>query len=503
MIDPSLSLQVQPIKLESPLDNAGKALTLRQLMLSTQKEQQGLDDSASLKSIYAQAGNDPKTLEDLLYKGGFGQQALAQKKDALANRNVQSEIDQRASGVAKDKAARAAQLTQGFLNLPDDQKPIQYANLVAQWNAEGLGPKPLENEPFNPSFIPHMQMIANSGLSVQDAQTRADEARAAGVGQPIVKPLDTTQPQGVPLDDLPTPPTEAPSPTADRIHPLTTVDAKSAVETPDELRAQARELEKQGNAVARQSAKDKRAEANALEARNLAAKKDEEAAPITRTVAIGKVNGADMEQLFQWNKDKKQWDKQGEPRPIFNPNALVSIDNYPAPTPAMDKNGKPKLVQFKKNGEIRETDYSPIQSSNNDERLAAGFFDRMTASEKIMEDVGKRGFPTYTTSVAGSVPIVGKSAERAVQSADQQKYRQAQEDWVRSKLRKESGAAIGVHEMDDEIRTYFPQPGDSESVIEQKTASRKIAMNAMRRSAGPAWQSTPSEDEGWSIKPVK
>ena len=71
-------------------------------------------------------------------------------------------------------------------------------------------------------------------------------------------------------------------------------------------------------------------------------------------------------------------------------------------------------------------------------------------------------------------------------SAEGQQYRQAQEDWVRAKLRRESGAAIGVTEMADEIRNYFPQPGDGPDVIEQKARARATASEAMVRAAGRA-----------------
>ena len=54
----------------------------------------------------------------------------------------------------------------------------------------------------------------------------------------------------------------------------------------------------------------------------------------------------------------------------------------------------------------------------------------------------------------------------------------------RAKLRKESGAVIADEEMDREIRVYFPQLGDSTAVISQKRDSRKVAQDAMIRSAG-------------------
>jgi hypothetical protein len=92
---------------------------------------------------------------------------------------------------------------------------------------------------------------------------------------------------------------------------------------------------------------------------------------------------------------------------------------------------------------------------------------------------------TIATAV-GAIPLVGGVAERSLMTPAQQQVRQAQEDWVRSKLRKESGAVIGDEEMAREIKTYFPQIGDSPEVIAQKSRSRQIAINAMKTSAGNA-----------------
>jgi len=107
---------------------------------------------------------------------------------------------------------------------------------------------------------------------------------------------------------------------------------------------------------------------------------------------------------------------------------------------------------------------------------ASGFLLRMNEAEKILtpiEAAGKQ--PGFVSKAAGSVPFVGSMAQTLLTGEDTQKYRQAQEDWVRAKLRKESGAVIGADEMADEIKTYFPQPGESQGVIEQKRQSRQRA----------------------------
>jgi hypothetical protein len=118
---------------------------------------------------------------------------------------------------------------------------------------------------------------------------------------------------------------------------------------------------------------------------------------------------------------------------------------------------------------------------------AAGYASRMIEAEKIIDTAppqAQRVGPLAAT--VGALPLVGGVGERLMMTPEQQQVRQAQEDWVRSKLRKESGAVIGDEEMSREIKTYFPQIGDSPPVIAQKARARQIAINAMQTSAGPA-----------------
>lgn len=118
------------------------------------------------------------------------------------------------------------------------------------------------------------------------------------------------------------------------------------------------------------------------------------------------------------------------------------------------------------------------------ERKDAGFAARMRQSGALLEEIGASGQPTFGTAAVGQIPAVGGVTERLAQSAAQQKYRQAQEDWVRAKLRKESGAVIGKEEMDQEIATYFPRPGDGPDVVAQKAKQRELATSAMEYAAG-------------------
>ncbi len=120
------------------------------------------------------------------------------------------------------------------------------------------------------------------------------------------------------------------------------------------------------------------------------------------------------------------------------------------------------------------------------ERNAAGYLMRMQEATKLLDQFEGKGSASYGSQVAGAIPLIGGLARRAVMSPEQQQYRQAQEDWVRAKLRKESGASIATDEMDREIETYFPMPGEGKEVIAQKRKARATANAAMRQSSGRA-----------------
>jgi hypothetical protein len=123
---------------------------------------------------------------------------------------------------------------------------------------------------------------------------------------------------------------------------------------------------------------------------------------------------------------------------------------------------------------------------------AFGFAQRMERANSILPPLEASGsYPGVGSAMAGAIPFVGGAAQRTVQSPDVQRYQQAASDWIRAKLRKESGAAIGVDEANQEYATYFPMSGDSAAVIEQKRQARLLATEAMKMSAGKTYTSPP------------
>lgn len=139
------------------------------------------------------------------------------------------------------------------------------------------------------------------------------------------------------------------------------------------------------------------------------------------------------------------------------------------------------------------------------ERMASGFASRMVNAEGILKGIKvgdqKSGL---VEGAVGMLPFTGDALAQGVRSLplvgseERQKALQASMDWVRAKLRKESGAVIGPKEMEDEIKTYFPMIGDGPEVVKQKNDARRIATEGMITNAGKAYKAKaakPKEDE--------
>lgn len=119
---------------------------------------------------------------------------------------------------------------------------------------------------------------------------------------------------------------------------------------------------------------------------------------------------------------------------------------------------------------------------------AAGYAQRMELAQSIIGNLPAGSQPGAGSATLSMIPFVGGAAARTVQSPATQQYDQAAQDWIRAKLRKESGAAIGADEMKQEYATYFPQVGDAPEKIAQKAEARRVATLSMQKSAGKAYE---------------
>jgi hypothetical protein len=122
------------------------------------------------------------------------------------------------------------------------------------------------------------------------------------------------------------------------------------------------------------------------------------------------------------------------------------------------------------------------------ETNAAGFAQRMELAQSIISGLPAGSQPGAGTRTLEAIPFVGGALARSGQNVQTQQFDQAAQDWIRAKLRKESGAAIGVDEARQEYATYFPVVGDSPEKIAQKAEARRVVTEGMKKSAGKAYE---------------
>lgn len=171
---------------------------------------------------------------------------------------------------------------------------------------------------------------------------------------------------------------------------------------------------------------------------------------------------------------------QGGVSGIISPEDKTSLGLDPDSPYVWAKDGTPKAVK--------------PSAFTEGQLQATSFHEMMSEADKVMDGLTDKGFDSTNLYeyAANEIPIIGNYLQRP----EAREWRQAQEQWVRAKLRKESGAVIGVDEMDDEIKTYFPMPGDDKTVIARKREARRDALSGMQTmTGGKVKESQPQERE--------
>lgn len=114
------------------------------------------------------------------------------------------------------------------------------------------------------------------------------------------------------------------------------------------------------------------------------------------------------------------------------------------------------------------------------QEAATGYGKRMWEAEKRISGLTGVDPTDFLQGILSKVPVGGNYAL----TPEYQQYKQAAHDWIRAKLRKESGAVISDQELESDFQTFFPQPGDKAPVIAQKADARKTAFESMMFQAG-------------------
>lgn len=207
---------------------------------------------------------------------------------------------------------------------------------------------------------------------------------------------------------------------------------------------------------------------------------------------------------LQVARDRLEFDRSA-PRgiPTQTPDGIMLVDPRGGPSrPAIGPDGKPLRAM-------------PTEGQSNANLYANRMIEADAQLRPLETEINLTGLAAKQG--AEGLPLVGGVAGyagNAMISGSQQQVDQAQRNFINAVLRRESGAVINPDEFANARKQYFPQPGDSEEVIEQKRKNRETAIAGIRQAAGPAFvepsppPSIPggasgSWGEGWSIKEVK
>lgn len=108
-----------------------------------------------------------------------------------------------------------------------------------------------------------------------------------------------------------------------------------------------------------------------------------------------------------------------------------------------------------------------------------GYVQRLSDADTTISKLGSVG-TSGVESVLSSIPF---GVGNYLTSSDYQQLQQAERNFINAVLRRESGASISPSEFDSAAKQYFPQPGDSSAVIQQKTANRQTVINSLSQVA--------------------
>lgn len=203
--------------------------------------------------------------------------------------------------------------------------------------------------------------------------------------------------------------------------------------------------------------------------------------------SIASLYGPDKSKVMEVGGRLVQISPTGQAREVYAPPPKVEdlVEVYDAQVGGMIRVPESQAV-----GRLSDIPEDKKKKDYSEGQLAAGgFAARMQDSVNKLDNLSQS--PDFqpinaTSQNLGSLGLGYLS--RLALSDEQQSYKNAADDWIRAKLRKESGAAISPEEFVTEYETYFPVRGDSEAVMRQKANKRRLATDAMIRQSRGAFE---------------
>lgn len=203
---------------------------------------------------------------------------------------------------------------------------------------------------------------------------------------------------------------------------------------------------------------------------------------------------------------KSQIAAAGAPVTYGSPIAVTLPDGTPALAQPGNRPGAPPQVMRITPGGTPLRPSADSKPPTEGQSKAVLFGSRMSEADQVIRSLGEKGvnMPSIVKQGAESVPVIGGAlgaAANFAQTPEQQQVEQAQRDFINAVLRRESGAVIAESEFANARRQYFPQPGDSPTVIKQKAKNRTTALEGMKVEAGPHWRDVSGTTQGTQPMP--
>jgi hypothetical protein len=197
-------------------------------------------------------------------------------------------------------------------------------------------------------------------------------------------------------------------------------------------------------------------------------------------VAPGQETAEDMQKAIAWQQQDEMSKSaaHGTGQIVQTPQGFMRIN---------PRTNQPEQIQAPGGGPL-------YPKPTAEEQRAASYASRAKAAHDNAVALEEKGLtPGIWSKVGEALPF---GLGNYLVGEDQQRYRQAVSQFAQALLRKESGAAISPTEYTMTETTYFPQPGNSKKVIEDKRRERERIVQEMqeegKQTGRPGTQSPPA-----------
>lgn len=187
-IDASIISGIRPAQIQQPdpMEQYGKTLTLKNLLMQSDQAQRGLDDENTVRDAYKKSGGDSATLRALLSGGGQYKQVQALDKFDLETREKRAAIDKHEADTAKSKYdVQIGQIQHGsaILSTAKDQPSWDVARRVMTMTFPQLASQLPEQ--YDPAFV---QAKIDAGITMAqklENQRKGEELALKGANEPF------------------------------------------------------------------------------------------------------------------------------------------------------------------------------------------------------------------------------------------------------------------------------------------------------------------------------